>query len=129
MEMVSLASIIGHELCMIYALFDFLTFLSYSFFLSLLFYFLTAEIILTTRGLLYTCLVYIHFVLHVFYKSSFKSLVKFMAVKYKSSLISCNKLDTRSKVMFKVHLFVCLFQTLSHLGGNPPVIRGVACSP
>ena len=54
MKMVFVASIIRHELCMIYAFFDFL-FVQKSFLIKS--YLLTAEINLTTRGTLYTCLV------------------------------------------------------------------------
>ena len=35
--------------------------------------------------------IYIHFVLHVFDRMLIKTLVKFIAVKYNPSLISCNK--------------------------------------
>ena len=53
LKMVFVARIIRHKLCMIYAFFDF--FVQKSFLTKN--YFLTAEINLTTRGPLYTCLV------------------------------------------------------------------------
>ena len=55
LKMVFVARIIRHKLCMIYAFFD--LFVQKSFLTKN--YFLTAKIILTTRGPLYTCLVLI----------------------------------------------------------------------
>ena len=53
MKILFVASIIRYKLCMIYAFFDF--FVQKSFLTKS--YFITAEIDLTTWGLLYTCLV------------------------------------------------------------------------
>ena len=55
--MVFVARIVRHKLCMVYAFFDF--FVQKSFLTEI--YFLTAEINLTTRGPLYTCLVLVAF--------------------------------------------------------------------
>ena len=56
MKMVFVARMIRHKLCMIYAFFDF--FVQKSFFTKN--YFRTAEMNLTTRGPLYTCLVHLN---------------------------------------------------------------------
>ena len=63
LKMVFVARIIRHELCMIYAFLNF--FVQNSFLTKNCFH--TAEINLTTRGPLYTCLVYDEYVLCLWY--------------------------------------------------------------